>query len=205
MDAQAHAAKTRLLRLNPKPDSEDLAARVKARVAYRQRMFDLAAAWSELHEELDLEFDEWDSLKQVAPEFTRRTGLGLLGGGSDRIVFDLGDGTVLKLPIGTGGIDGNAHECATWHGHNWDVTPERGRELAARWLAPVVQCDTGGEWMVMQKVAPVDEADLPNLDWGSVADNELGELGIADTRGYMQWGRMPDGRVVLVDYASSDG
>jgi hypothetical protein len=160
-------------------------------------MNQLSAEWGQVFEDLELDWsEEWDALDEAAPEFSRRTGFPFLGGGNTRMVFALDDRTVLKLAyMGDSGAEANLHECEVWA--EWSVAePEESR----RWLAPVVDCASGGEWLVMERAAAVTRDEVPPLNWGSVADQALGRMGIADAAGGAQWGRLSDGRVVLVDY-----
>lgn len=182
-------AKARLLDLNPaQPDTA--------------RLNELAVEWGQIFDDLELDWsDAWDAHFDASPEFTRRTGLEWVGGGQTRMVFALDDQRVLKLAfMGDSGAEASARECALWF-RLAQEQPALGRRL----LAPVLGCAAGGEWLVMERATKVEDTDLPVLDWGSPTDVILEGLGVSDTRGRGQWGRLGDGRVVLVDYGGLDG
>lgn len=153
---------------------------------------DLSETWRDVFSDLDLDWeDEWDAEEKAAPEFSRRTGLPLLGAGNTRVVFGIGRDAI-KLPYTSDGPRANRRECAIWE----KATPEQ-RQL----LAPIVACDPDGRWLVMARAEPVTAQELPALDWGSPVEQTLGALGVTDIAHRAQWGRLPDGRVVVIDYA----
>jgi len=174
----------------------------KGNPASRDTLYAYAVLWNDLHEELELEFDDFDSLEFVAPEFARRTGMTVLGGGADRIVFDMGGGSVLKLPIGIGGAQANVRECGVWQLWDLEADEARGIELTRKWLAPVLDCDAEGEWLVMAKAFPARSQELPDLSYGSELSEELDELGITDAGPAANWGRLRGGQLVLIDYGT---
>lgn len=161
---------------------------------------DLATEWGTVFEDLDLDWsDEWEAEDQAAPEFARRTGLEFLGAGNTRAVFALDEQRVLKVAfMGDAGNEANLYECERWLTNSAD--PDLGAD-ARRWLAPVLACASGGEWLVMRRAKPVKRSALPAMDWGSDMDRLLKRLGVSDTTGAMQWGNL-DGQVVLLDYGA---
>jgi len=166
------------------------------------RLDALAAEWAAVFEDGDLDWScEWEAAERAAPEFTRRTGLEFLGAGNTRAVFALDDQRVIKLAFYSSvGTDSNLHECERWFTTSAD--PELGED-ARRWLAPVLACASGGEWLVMRRATPASRTVVPDMKWGSDMERILRRLEIQDASGAQQWGVL-DGQAVLVDYAGFD-
>ena len=150
---------------------------------------DLWTVWNDIFEELELDWtDEWDAEETAAPEFTRRTGLTLVGAGNGRVVFAYGPGRVLKLAYAHGEQD-NRLECNRWV----QSTP-----TDRRWLAPVLACGPDGEWLIMARAEPLTERQKEAVRRGRL-EPVVQRLGLDDLRAPMNWGQIR-GRMVAIDY-----
>jgi len=191
------AARAHLLAWNPDFSSSPEKDQAEA---YVQKMEAYAAQW----EDIEDQFPDLDEAEEEAVwAYEDATGLAFLGGGAYRLVFDLGDGNVIKLPIFHSGRDSNFQECQLWNQRGSKIEPMELRRLTRKWLSPVLACDPAGEWLVMPKLELVDPSDLPDLRWGSPAAQDLSALGVTDAGQFRNWGRLPSGEVVLLDYGST--
>ena len=102
--------------------------------------------------------------------------LPFIAGGFTRLAFDLGDGRVLKVDRGFGGVDPDDPYYRSWNGEPsganlreaavWARATPRQRD----WLVPVLEVDPKGRWIVMEKVEPLWILDEDNAD---ESDEEL--------------------------------
>jgi hypothetical protein len=149
--------------------------------------------WRSLFHELGVDdSDEFDVEEIVGPAFEKQTGLTMIGAGTTRAVFDVGDNMVLKLPTADGYV-ANKIECARWLA--FANVPE------GKWLAPVLACDANGRWLVQHKAKTMPRSDLETLLTTTAMPHELAKLGIEDFRTTMQWGKIA-GHPVLLDYGT---
>lgn len=157
---------------------------------------ELFETWLSLSETLGVALDgDFEVEEELVPAFTRETGMDLLGCGVTRCVFALDEDRVIKL-----GADetwqANIFECQFWLQNKDD--PAR-----AKWLAPVLDCADDGSWLVMQRAEPVDRRCVSELISGPDRYELYGWA--QDWMHPMQWGELPDGRMVLVDYGWPGG
>jgi hypothetical protein len=127
------------------------------------------------------------------------TGTTYIGHGNYRVVFDMGDGTVLKLALDATGEDENVNEIQAWEEHHDDE--------ASRFLAPLLEGDE--RYVLMERAEPLSMSAIQRdpslkrrLDEASRQFNNLaleGKHEIMDIASPSNWGLL-NGELVLIDY-----
>ena len=128
-----------------------------------------------------------------------KTGTRYIGHGNYRVVFSVGDGTVVKLALDNQGQSENQNEVDSWN--EYHDTP------VGQMLAPMIEGDEGA--VVMRQAVPLSKRMFelnPSIEADfRKADRRFNELAFAsghninDTAALGNWGVL-DGKIVLIDY-----
>lgn len=122
-----------------------------------------------------------------------------IGSGTSRVVYDLGDGTVLKVPKSEESAWCNLKEYENW----CDVASEH-----EGMFAPVVQCEGSGLWLIMER-AHHSFHDCWRMDCTHLTYPDLDNSGHLDFLSDFydlqdmhldNFGIFPDGTVRAIDY-----
>jgi hypothetical protein len=148
--------------------------------------------------------DEWNEKNLSAEDWRRvrrEAGLPILGNGSSRLVFDLGQGCVLKVAFP------DNEGCNLEEAESWRHAPARVRAL----LVPVLDDDVGGKWLIMALARPFSGAHDDRAALSArietlvqkCEDTETFLRGLDDAFRPTNWG-WHRGRLKLLDYAGAD-